>query len=60
MDGKQAERKARAHKIVAHLKTHYPEPKSELTYATPFQFVVAVVLSAQCTDKVVNRVTDAL
>ncbi len=35
-------------------------PKSELLYDTPFQFVVAVMLSAQCTDKVVNRVTRPL
>src|SRR3989344_3151203 len=57
---KLAERKARAAKIVAYLKKTYPEPKSELTYTTQFQFVVAVMLSAQCTDKVVNRVTDTL
>ncbi len=56
----EKERKARAHRIVAFLKKHYPKPKSELTYRTQFQFVVAVVLSAQCTDKVVNRVTDTL
>lgn len=54
------ERKKLARKIVAYLKKTYPEPKSELTYRTPFQFVVSVVLSAQCTDKVVNRVTDTL
>ena len=60
MDGKQAERKARAHKIVAYLKKHYPEPKSELHYKTPFQLFVAVVLSAQCTDERVNIVTKKL
>ncbi len=54
------ERKARARKIVALLKRAYPKPKSELVYTTPFQFVVAVILSAQCTDKVVNRVTASL
>jgi endonuclease-3 len=53
-------RKARAHKLVAWLKQRYPKPKSELNYRTPFQFVVAVMLSAQCTDKVVNRVTEKL
>ena len=37
-----------------------PEPKSELEYATPFQLLVAVVLSAQATDKGVNRATRAL
>ena len=57
---KLEERKLRARKIVAYLKKAYPKPKSELTYKTPFQFVVAVMLSAQCTDKVVNRVTESL
>lgn len=55
-----AERKARAAKVVAFLKKQYPKPKSELRYQTQFQFVVAVMLSAQCTDKVVNRVTETL
>jgi len=59
-DKKFEERKARMQKIVGYLKKAYPKPKSELHYKTPFQFVVAVILSAQCTDKVVNRVTDVL
>ena len=54
------ERRRRAAKVVAYLKKTYPKPKSELIYTTPFQFVVAVMLSAQCTDKVVNRVTGPL
>ncbi|MEK7063161.1 MAG: endonuclease III [Patescibacteria group bacterium] len=49
-----------ARKIVAHLKKAYPAPKTELLYETHFQLVVAVILSAQCTDKVVNRVTHTL
>lgn len=53
-------RKERARNIVAYLKKTYPKPKSELRYKTPFHFLVAVVLSAQCTDKVVNRVTEKL
>ncbi|TSD06185.1 MAG: endonuclease III [Parcubacteria group bacterium Greene0714_7] len=57
---KQTVRRARAKRIVAHLKKVYPEPKSELVHKTPFQFLVAVVMSAQCTDKVVNRVTAPL
>lgn len=57
---KLAARTARARKIVAYLKEAYPKPKSELKYKTPFQFVVAVVMSAQCTDKVVNRTTEPL
>jgi len=53
------ERKARARRILSYLKREYPEPKTELHYKTPIQLVVAVMLSAQCTDKLVNRVTDA-
>lgn len=37
-----------------------PEPRSELEYATPFQLLVAVILSAQSTDKGVNRATRGL
>lgn len=51
---------ARAKKIVAYLKRTYPDPKSELRYKTPFQFLVAVILSAQCTDKKVNDCTHSL
>lgn len=54
------ERATRAKKMVAYLKKAYPEPKSELAYTTPFQFVVAVMLSAQCTDKAVNKLTATL
>ena len=54
------ERKKRARRLVAYLKKAYPVPKSELKHRTPFQFVVAVMMSAQCTDKVVNRVTESL
>src|SRR3989338_8161214 len=54
------ERKFRARKIVSYLKNAYPRPKSELRYKTQFQFVVAVILSAQCTDKAVNRLTKHL
>jgi endonuclease III len=57
---KMEERKARAKKIVAFLKKKYPAPKTELNYTTPFQLLVAVVMSAQCTDKAVNNVTQTL
>ena len=53
-------RKKRMGRIVRYLKGAYPKPKSELRYNTPFQFLVAVALSAQCTDKVVNKVTESL
>ncbi len=54
------ERKLRAKKIIAYLKKAYPEAKTELNYETPFQLVAAVMMSAQCTDKMVNRVTETL
>ncbi len=54
------ERQLRAKQIVSYLKRAYPKPKSELKYKTPFQFLVAVILSAQCTDKAVNRLTEGL
>ena len=57
---KQAERAARAKKMLAYLKKAYPKPGSELHHETPFQFVVAVILSAQCTDKAVNKLTETL
>lgn len=37
-----------------------PNPRCELQYKTPFQLLVAVILSAQCTDKRVNQVTSEL
>ena len=53
-------KKKRALEIVARLKHMYPEAKIELNYKTPIQLIVAVILSAQCTDKRVNLVTPAL
>lgn len=54
------ERKARAKKILSYIKKTYPVPETELNYKTPFQLVVAVMLSAQSTDKRVNLVTETL
>ena len=54
------ERQARAKKIVAYLKKAYPVPQTELHFKTPIQLVVAVMLSAQSTDKRVNLVTSTL
>ncbi|MDI9466685.1 MAG: hypothetical protein QM343_02255 [Bacillota bacterium] len=42
------------------LDKEYPDAGTQLNYHTLFQLLVAVVLSAQCTDKQVNRVTPAL
>ncbi|MBM4223076.1 MAG: endonuclease III [Gammaproteobacteria bacterium] len=43
--------------ILELFKTHYADVKIALDYETPFQLLVAVMLSAQCTDKAVNKVT---
>ncbi len=56
----QRERTLRAKKIVAYLKNAYPVPKSELLHHTPFQFLASVIMSAQCTDKAVNKLTATL
>ena len=52
--------KRRTDKIRKILRTLYPEVKTALVYETPFQLLVATILSAQCTDKQVNRVTGEL
>ena len=51
---------ARIDKIRKILKKTYPEVKTQLEHETPFQLLVATILSAQCTDKQVNRVTHTL
>jgi len=48
------------HILFERLRTANPDPRSELSYSTPFQLLVAVVLSAQATDKSVNLATPAL
>jgi endonuclease-3 len=47
-------------KILAELAAAYPEARTALHFANPFQLLVATMLSAQCTDKTVNAVTPAL
>jgi endonuclease-3 len=54
------EKRKRALTVMKRLAQHMPEAKIELDYGTPLQLLVAVVLSAQCTDKRVNMVTPAL
>ncbi len=46
--------------FVAHFSEHMPVAESELQYENPYQLLVAVILSAQCTDKRVNKTTPAL
>lgn len=50
----------RAQKILDELKKMHPDAGCELNYGTPFELLVAVILSAQCTDKRVNEVTKDL
>lgn len=57
---KVAERKKRIKALNRALTTLYPNPTTELVYHNPWQFMVAVQLSAQCTDKRVNIVTKEL
>ncbi|MDT7042046.1 endonuclease III [Candidatus Nitronereus thalassa] len=52
--------KARACRIIATLKRALPEAIVELQHRTPFELLVATILSAQCTDERVNSVTPAL
>jgi endonuclease-3 len=47
-------------KIIAKLTTMHGKPRVELNYSNPLELTVAVVLSAQCTDERVNKVTDRL
>ena len=46
--------------IIAWFKEHVPVAETELHHENPFQLLVAVILSAQCTDKRVNLITPAL
>src|SRR5579871_5639954 len=47
-------------RVIAGLESLYPDAHCELDFKTPFQLVVATILSAQCTDKRVNMVTPIL
>jgi endonuclease-3 len=51
---------AKRHELFRRLREANPEPKTELQYRTPFELLVAVVLSAQATDKSVNLATPKL
>ena len=55
-----AERKARARRILQRLGKAYPDAHCALHHRDAFELLVATILSAQCTDKMVNQVTPAL
>ncbi len=50
----------RIDRVMSYLEEMFPNPDPELKFQTPFQCLVAVILSAQCTDKRVNIVTERL
>lgn len=50
----------RMKEILRVLKIEYPEAECSLTHSSPFQLLIATILSAQCTDERVNRVTPIL
>ena len=50
----------RARRIVRALKNEYPSSKCSLIYDSPFQLLLSTILSAQCTDERVNKVTKIL
>lgn len=50
---------ARYEAVLAYFEQHVPEAETELMYDNPYQLLVAVILSAQCTDKRVNQTTPA-
>lgn len=52
--------KAEAEEFFARLKRQMPEPRTELEYKNPFTLLVAVALSAQATDRSVNKATESL
>lgn len=53
-------RKDRYKAFVDYFSSHQPEAETELRYENPYQLLVAVILSAQCTDKRINQVTPKL
>jgi len=55
-----AQRRELANKVVETLRRLYPDARCSLDYRTPLQLLIATILSAQCTDERVNKVTPAL
>jgi endonuclease-3 len=54
------DRKLQAGRVARGLAKLYPDARCALDYRSPFELIVATILSAQCTDKMVNKVTPAL
>ncbi|HHJ09584.1 MAG TPA: endonuclease III [Bacteroidetes bacterium] len=51
-------KKERYRKLIAYFQQHMPVAETELDYGAPYELIVAVILSAQCTDKRVNIITE--
>ena len=60
MKESKSQQKARAKSVVSELKKAYPDSKCSLHYSSPHELLVATILSAQCTDHRVNKVTPEL
>ena len=54
------QKKERYQKFLEYFEKHSPEPETELIYSNPYELLVAVILSAQCTDKRVNMTTPTI
>jgi len=57
---KTQDKKDRVKKIIGILNDEFPDSKCSLNFATPLELLVATILSAQCTDERVNKVTPGL
>jgi endonuclease-3 len=55
-----ADRQSRVERIIRGLRAAYPQARCELNYSNPLELLVATVLSAQCSDRQVNIVTESL
>lgn len=53
-------KKERYHFVIDYFSAHAPHAETELIYTNPFELIVAVILSAQCTDKRINETTPAI
>src|SRR5688500_9621503 len=53
-------RKERYRHVIEYFEKHAPDAETELDYDDPYELLVAVILSAQCTDKRVNMTTPAI
>lgn len=60
MDNKLQHNRESINKILDLLKKNYPEVRIQLNHKNPFQLLIATILSAQCTDRQVNKVTAEL